>query len=55
MKHALQLTPSLIMWNDHDIFDGTDSYSPLLHQKPIIIGLFEIAQKMRLLCQHHTT
>ncbi|CAF1564966.1 unnamed protein product [Rotaria magnacalcarata] len=43
------------MWNDHDIFDGAGSYPPLLHKSPIMMGLFEIGQQMRLLFQHHTT
>jgi hypothetical protein len=55
MKRALESTPSLMMWDDHDIFDGAGSYPPLLHDSPIMTGLFEVAQKMRLLFQHHTT
>ena len=55
MKHALASIPGLMMWDDHDIFDGAGSYPPLLHQSPIMQGLFGMAQKMRLLFQHHTT
>jgi hypothetical protein len=43
------------MWNDHDIFDGAGSYPPLLHDRPMMMGSFLAAQKMRLLFQHHTT
>jgi hypothetical protein len=43
------------MWDDHDIFDGAGSYPPLLHDSPMMMGLFLAAQKMRLLFQHHTT
>lgn len=55
MKKALGSVPSLMMWDDHDIYDGAGSYPPLLHGSPLMTGLFEIAQKMRLLFQHHTT
>ena len=55
MKRALSSIPSLMMWDDHDIFDGAGSYPPLLQQSPIMSGLFRIAQKLRLLFQHHTT
>ncbi|CAF3766966.1 unnamed protein product [Rotaria sordida] len=55
MKRALGSIPSIMMWDDHDIFDSAGSYSPLLHQSPIMKGLFEMAQKIRLLFQHHTT
>ena len=55
VKQALESIPSLMMWDDHDIFDGAGSYPPLLHDSPMMMGLFLSAQKMRLLFQHHTT
>ena len=55
VKKALTSIPSLMMWDDHDIFDGAGSYPPLLHDSPVMMGLFLTAQKMRLLFQHHTT
>jgi hypothetical protein len=55
VKNALASIPSLMMWDDHDIFDGAGSYPPLLHDSPMMTGLFKIAQKLRLLFQHHTT
>ncbi|CAF3856056.1 unnamed protein product, partial [Rotaria sordida] len=55
MKRALGSIPSIMMWDDHDIFDSAGSYLPLLHQSPIMKGLFEMTQKIRLLFQHHTT
>jgi hypothetical protein len=55
VKQALGSIPSLMMWDDHDIFDGAGSYPPLLHDSPMMMGLFLAAQKMRLLFQHHTT
>ena len=55
MKRALSSIPSMMMWDDHDIFDGAGSYPTELQQSPIMKGLFTSAQKMRLLFQHHTT
>jgi hypothetical protein len=55
VKNALASIPSLMMWDDHDIFDGAGSYPPLLHDSPMMTGLFKSAQKLRLLFQHHTT
>ena len=55
VKNALASIPSLMMWDDHDIFDGAGSYPSLLHDSPMMSGLFSTAQKMRLLFQHHTT
>jgi hypothetical protein len=55
VKRALSSIPSLMQWDDHDIFDGAGSYPPLLHDSPVMMGLFLAAQKMRLLFQHHTT
>jgi hypothetical protein len=55
VKNALASIPSLMTWDDHDIFDGAGSYPPLLHDSPMMTGLFHTAQKLRLLFQHHTT
>ncbi|CAF3599539.1 unnamed protein product [Rotaria sp. Silwood1] len=55
MIKALGSIPSLMMWDDHDIYDGAGSYPSLLLNSPIMTGLLELAQKMRLLFQHHTT
>ncbi|ORY84400.1 hypothetical protein BCR37DRAFT_391981 [Protomyces lactucae-debilis] len=55
VKLALANIPSLMSWDDHDIFDGAGSYPPLLHDSPVMMGLFICAQRYRLLFQHHTT
>jgi phosphodiesterase/alkaline phosphatase D-like protein len=55
VRRALSSIPSLMTWDDHDIFDGAGSYPPLIHNSPMMMGLFSAAQKMRLLFQHHTT
>ena len=54
-EKALGSIPSLMMWDDHDIFDGAGSYPSIINESSVIMGLFETAQKMRLLFQHHTT
>ncbi|CAF4963105.1 unnamed protein product, partial [Rotaria socialis] len=36
MKQALGSVPSLMMWDDHDIFDGAGSYPPLLNDSPVM-------------------
>ncbi|KAK4697921.1 hypothetical protein P7C70_g8134, partial [Phenoliferia sp. Uapishka_3] len=54
VKSALCSAPALMMWDDHDIFDGAGSYPDLLHDSPVMSGLFQTAQTMRLLFQHHT-
>ena len=55
VRNALSSIPSIMMWDDHDIFDGAGSYPTLLHNSPMMSGLFKTAQKLRLLFQHHTT
>jgi len=55
VKLALANVPALMSWDDHDIFDGAGSYPPLLHDSPVMSGLFICAQRFRLLFQHHTT
>lgn len=55
VRKALSTIPSIMQWDDHDIFDGAGSYPPLLHDSPMMVGLFNAAQKLRLLFQHHTT
>lgn len=36
--------PSLMMWDDHDIFDGWGSYGPKTHNSPVYQGIFKIAR-----------
>lgn len=35
--------PSLMMWDDHDIFDGWGSYDSDMQDSPVYQGIFEIA------------
>lgn len=41
---ALASIPSLMMWDDHDIFDGWGSYSFEQHYCPVYQGIFEVAK-----------
>ncbi len=36
--------PSLMMWDDHDIFDGWGSYDPDTQDSPVYQGIFRIAR-----------
>jgi len=37
--------PSVMMWDDHDIFDGWGSYKAALHNCPVYQGIFKIARE----------
>ena len=41
---ALANIPSLMMWDDHDIFDGWGSYPFEQHYCPVYQGIFEVAK-----------
>lgn len=45
--------PSLMMWDDHDIFDGWGSYESELQYCPVHHGIFRIAAHYFRLFQHH--
>lgn len=48
--------PSLMMWDDHDIFDGWGSLEQSLHECPVYQGIFRTAaQYFRLFQQHSNT
>jgi hypothetical protein len=46
--------PSLMMWDDHDIFDGWGSYEKELQYCPVHHGIFRIAAQYFRLFQHHS-
>lgn len=52
---ALATIPSLMTWDDHDIFDGYGSYPALINNSPILQGIFAAAKQMYLLFQQHST
>ncbi len=44
MATAFATIPSLMMWDDHDIFDGWGSYDTDLQQCPVYLGIFAAAR-----------
>ena len=46
--------PSIMMWDDHDIFDGWGSYEPALQNCAVHQGIFAMAAKYFRLFQHHS-
>lgn len=46
--------PTLMMWDDHDIFDGWGSYEQGLQNCPVHHGIFRIAAQYFRLFQHHS-
>jgi len=45
MAKALASIPSIMMWDDHDIFDGWGSYSNDLLNGQLYQGIFKVAEK----------
>ena len=43
--------PSLMMWDDHDIFDGWGSHAPELQRCPVFQGLWSVAREFFALFQ----
>ena len=51
---ALASLPSVMMWDDHDIFDGWGSYPAEDHDCPVYQDVFAIAQRYFALFQRHS-
>lgn len=47
--------PTVMVYDDHDIFDGYGSYDTSLQNCHVFQGLFEVARRFYLLFQQHTT
>ncbi|CAD7703456.1 unnamed protein product [Ostreobium quekettii] len=54
-RDALASIPQMMMWDDHDIFDGWGSYPDKLQNSPVFQGVYSAARRFYLLFQHHTT
>lgn len=52
-SEAYASIPTLMMWDDHDIFDGWGSYQPGLQNCAVHQGIFAIASKYFRLFQQH--
>lgn len=42
---AMAAMPTIMMWDDHDIFDGWGSYPPALQYSPLFMHLFDEARR----------
>ena len=47
--------PTVMIYDDHDIFDGWGSYDKEMQACPVFQNLFAVAHKFYLLYQQHTT
>ncbi len=45
IRPLLASIPTLMMWDDHDIFDGWGSYPPARHASPVFQGIFASARE----------
>ncbi|GIL73332.1 hypothetical protein Vretifemale_3526 [Volvox reticuliferus] len=52
-RDALASIPQVMVWDDHDIFDGWGSYPEELQRCPVFLGVFFVARKFYLLFQCH--
>lgn len=50
---AFASIPTLMMWDDHDIFDGWGSYNPDDQNCPVYQGIFDVAKTHFLAFQQH--
>jgi hypothetical protein len=55
VSDAFASIPSVMLWDDHDIFDGYGSYDTNVQQAPMVRAIFQAARRCYLLFQHHTT
>lgn len=53
LRKLLATIPTLMMWDDHDIFDGWGSYATELQQSPVYQGIFRSARSHFSLYQLH--
>ncbi|MET0257682.1 MAG: alkaline phosphatase D family protein, partial [Methylobacterium sp.] len=51
MRELSAGVPTLMIWDDHDIFDGWGSHPPALQDSPVARGLFTAAREMFVLFQ----
>ncbi|MBO9506871.1 MULTISPECIES: alkaline phosphatase D family protein [Thalassospira] len=51
ISHMLARVPSLMMWDDHDIFDGWGSHKKWFHDSMVAKGMFDCAREAFCLMQ----
>eukprot|EP00884_Botryococcus_braunii_P001168 jgi/Botrbrau1/11051/Bobra.92_2s0022.1 len=54
-RQALSSIPQVMVWDDHDIFDGWGSYPDDLQNCPVFQGVYMCARRQYLLWQLHTS
>lgn len=54
VAEVLATLPSVMMWDDHDIFDGWGSYPGPDHDCPVYQGVFAVARTFFALFQRHS-
>ena len=52
---AMACIPQVMLWDDHDIWDGWGSYREGVQASPVFQNLFKVARRFFLLFQKHTT
>lgn len=52
---ALRSVPSLMVVDDHDIFDGAGTYPENVRTSPVMAGIMDVGYRYYLLFQQHTT
>ena len=55
VSNVMSSIPTIMMWDDHDIFDGWGSHSKELQESPIFQLIFKVAKKYFTLLQIRTT
>ena len=55
LRKMMAMIPNVMLWDDHDIFDGWGSYPEDLLNAPVFSGIFRVARRFYLLFQQHTT
>ncbi|PSC71461.1 DNA repair REV1 [Micractinium conductrix] len=54
VQQAFSTIPQVMMWDDHDLWDGYGSYDEDMQNCPVFKNLFAVARRFYLLFQHHT-
>lgn len=55
MNHLMATIPQIMMWDDHDIFNGWGTYPESILTAPHSQAIYNAARRFYLLFQHHTT
>lgn len=53
LRHCYASIPSVMNWDDHDVFDGWGSYPEYLQKCEIFVSMYNVARKYYLIFQQH--